>query len=194
MDYISVERYVASQVSYRRYLHSRSTVHQAKFLSHHYLHTDALDHHIFLAGIWHDIAREWPSEALFAYAQKHHLEMLQCETERPMLLHGPVAAHQLRLLKPDVTLQVLKAIRWHTLGSVDMGVLGALIYLADYLEPLRKHLDDAQRSEILRAPTLEKLCLVVVEQHQQHLYQTGRESASSTDELFKFLSHGGTFS
>ena len=28
------------------------------------------------------------------------------------------------------------AIRWHTLGSVKMGVLGAALYIADYIEPL----------------------------------------------------------
>ena len=193
MDYIPIERYVASQVRYQRYLHSRATALQAKQLAAHYLHTDSLDHLIFLAGIWHDSSREWPASDLLAYAEKHHLEMLTFEAKRPMLLHGLVAAHQLRLLKPDVAPQVLLAIRWHTLGSPDMGMLGALIYIADYLEPLRKHLDDTQRRDLLRTSSVEQLCLAVVEQHRQHLAETGRISAPSTDLLASFLSHGGSF-
>lgn len=54
------------------------------------------------------------------------------------LLHGPAAAARLRA--DGVTDEpVLLAIAWHTTGHPDFDQLGRALYIADYIEPGRRH-------------------------------------------------------
>jgi 2-amino-4-hydroxy-6-hydroxymethyldihydropteridine diphosphokinase len=53
------------------------------------------------------------------------------------MLHGPAAAERLRRQGED-RLDLLNAVRFHTVGSGDWGRLGRALYMADYLEPGRK--------------------------------------------------------
>jgi HD superfamily phosphohydrolase YqeK len=63
------------------------------------------------------------------------------------LLHGPAAAARLR--EDGVRDEpLLRAIAWHTLGHPDLDRLGRGLYLADYLEPGRRH--DPERAAAWR--------------------------------------------
>ena len=57
------------------------------------------------------------------------------EERVPVLLHGPLAAEQLRrdcgVDDPDV----LEAVRWHSIACAGMGEVGLVVFLADKLEP-----------------------------------------------------------
>lgn len=80
------------------------------------------------AGRWHDALRD---------ADEHTLRTITRDTVRPFgLLHGPAAA---LLLERDgeARLEVLEAIRWHTVGQVSWTRVGRALYMADFLEPGR---------------------------------------------------------
>jgi 2-amino-4-hydroxy-6-hydroxymethyldihydropteridine diphosphokinase len=53
------------------------------------------------------------------------------------MLHGPAAAERLRL-DGESRVELLEAIRHHTVGSIGWDRLGRALYMADYLEPGRK--------------------------------------------------------
>lgn len=80
------------------------------------------------AGRYHDALRDAP------------LEQLRLAVPDPALpdsvLHGPAAA--LRLAdEGESRLELLEAIRWHTLGNPEWGRVGRALFMADYLEPGR---------------------------------------------------------
>ncbi|MEP6621425.1 MAG: hypothetical protein ABJE47_19015 [bacterium] len=82
------------------------------------------------AGRLHDALRDAPEDILRAHAGDlpgYSLEML----------HGPAAAERLRAEGED-RVELLEAIRHHTVGSSEWGRLGRALYMADYLEPGRK--------------------------------------------------------
>ena len=82
------------------------------------------------AGRLHDALRDAPESVLRDLAGDvpgYTLEML----------HGPAAAERLRT-DGESRVDVLEAIRHHTVGSVAWGRLGRALYMADYLEPGRK--------------------------------------------------------
>lgn len=55
------------------------------------------------------------------------------------LLHGPAAA--LMAERHGVNdHEVLEAVRWHTIGNADWGIIGRALYAADFLEPGRDFL------------------------------------------------------
>lgn len=81
------------------------------------------------AGRLHDALRDAP-EAL--------LRELAGDAESPVeLLHGPAAATMLARSGED-RVDLLDAVRWHTLGSAAWGRVGQALYMADFLEPGRK--------------------------------------------------------
>ena len=51
-------------------------------------------------------------------------------------MHGPAVAERLSAAG-ERRLDVLEAIRWHTLGSARWGRTGKALYMADFLEPGR---------------------------------------------------------
>jgi 2-amino-4-hydroxy-6-hydroxymethyldihydropteridine diphosphokinase len=62
------------------------------------------------------------------------------------MLHGPAAAERLRREGVDDELLRL-AVAWHTIGHPGFDRLGRALYLADYLEPGRRH-DPDRRAEL----------------------------------------------
>lgn len=79
-------------------------------------------------GVLHDALRDAPEE---------ELRRLTRDTERPMhILHGPAVAERLTRAG-EGRVEVLEAIRWHTLGSAHWARTGKALYMADFLEPGR---------------------------------------------------------
>lgn len=81
------------------------------------------------AGLLHDALRDAP-EALLR-------ELSDDATSPAELLHGPAAAERLAR-DGETRVEVLEAVRWHTIGSARWGRVGRALYLADFLEPGRK--------------------------------------------------------
>ena len=87
------------------------------------------------AGLVHDLARDYPEGELLFLAHEYGLAIDPMEEITPVLLHGPVGAEILKR-KWDVTDEgVLEAVRWHTSGNKEMGLLAKIVFLADKLEP-----------------------------------------------------------
>jgi predicted HD superfamily hydrolase involved in NAD metabolism len=107
-----------------------------------------------LAALLHDSAREVGKEELLRVADEEDIATSELERERPVLLHGPVAAE---LVRKDLGVEdgeVLEAVRAHTTGEPGMGPLALALYVADKIEPGR----DQPGVEGLRKLALEDLC------------------------------------
>lgn len=116
-----------------------------------------------LAALLHDAARESSPEELLKSARSYGLQPDGFTGERPMLLHGPVAAEEARRELGIEDPEVVEAVRVHTTGAPEIGPLALVVYVADKIEPgrdypsverlrglARKDLREAAR-EILRA-------------------------------------------
>jgi 2-amino-4-hydroxy-6-hydroxymethyldihydropteridine diphosphokinase len=82
------------------------------------------------AGRLHDALRDAPEHVLRELAG----DSPDYATE---MLHGPADAERMRRDGERRT-ELLDAVRYHTIGSVNWGRLGRALYMADYLEPGRK--------------------------------------------------------
>lgn len=82
------------------------------------------------AGRLHDALRDAPEAELRRLAGDPREFTLD-------MLHGPAAANRLRS-DGETRIDLLDAIRYHTVGSATWGRLGKALYMADYLEPGRK--------------------------------------------------------
>jgi HD superfamily phosphohydrolase YqeK len=63
-------------------------------------------------------------------------------------LHGPAAATRLAA-DGERRIDVLDAVRWHTVGSSEWGTTGRALYMADFLDPGRAFAR-AERADLAR--------------------------------------------
>jgi len=129
------ESYARGRLSDKRYAHTLRVAETAERLAK--LH--GLDsERARLAGLLHDTAREVGKEELLRVAEEDGLPVGDFERERPILLHGPVAAE---LAREDLGVEdgeILDAVRVHTTGEPGMGPLALALFVADKIEPGRE--------------------------------------------------------
>ena len=88
------------------------------------------------AGILHDITKKLDHQEQLNLCEKYGIICDNAERSNPKLLHAKTGA----VLAKDlfgVSDEICEAIRWHTTGKPDMTMLEKIIYLADYIEPIR---------------------------------------------------------
>lgn len=116
-----------------------------------------------MAGVLHDCVREWPNQALLAFARQCGIETDIYALRYPVLLHAPVGAAQARIWGINDS-EILAAIRNHTLGSSGMTMLEQIVYVADKIEPGRT------------SSGVEELRLTVAKDFQLGLMQVAAQS------------------
>ena len=93
----------------------------------------------WLAGLFHDIAREISGSRLLALAGEWGLPVTPEEERMPVLLHGKAGAAMLRRDFPWLPDQVLSAVENHIKGPGFPGKLETILYVADFMEPGRTY-------------------------------------------------------
>ena len=101
----------------------------------------------YLAGVFHDIARELPKEELLALARSHSIPIGSEEEAEPLLLHGDIAAAVMAENYNITDGEILNAVRRHTVGDTAMTLLDKIVFLADKVEPLRLYKGAAEIRE-----------------------------------------------
>lgn len=112
---------------------------------------EGLDHdEAVTAGLMHDLCRTMSNHEMLQKAREYRLPIGELQLEKPVLLHGPVAAEELRREHGVREDNIYEAIYWHTTGRPQLGKLGQALYLADFAEPTRAYAEAAQTRELLR--------------------------------------------
>jgi 2-amino-4-hydroxy-6-hydroxymethyldihydropteridine diphosphokinase len=104
------------------------------------------------AAMWHDALRDAPENALRAILGED--PNATWAGDMPLdasFLHGPAAAARLAA-DGERRADVLDAVRWHTVGSVEWSATGRALYMADFLEPGRAFARDERAALAGRVP------------------------------------------
>ena len=100
------------------------------------------------AGLLHDCAKCIPNDRKLRLCEKYGIEMNAVEHAAPSLLHAKLGAYLAAERYEINDQEILDAIRWHTTGNPGMTLLEKIIFLADYIEPMRwkaQNLDEIRR-------------------------------------------------
>ena len=123
-----------------------------------------------LAGLMHDCAKCIPNAKKLKLAEKNGLEITELERNNPFMLHAKVGA-MLAKVKYDIDdEEVLGAIRWHTTGKPEMTLLEKIVYIADYIEPLRD-----------KAPNLPKIRKMAFQDLDACMYEILKDTLAYLD-------------
>ncbi len=190
IGYTELEAKVRGMIKEKRFVHSLGVVEVSRMLAERFgLSSDDAAY----IGIYHDAYRYQADGTAPAYCRAHGVEVFPEEEKEPMLLHGALAAiHFPQDAEGDVPEYFQTAVRHHTLGHKEMGRYGAILYIADYMEPGRKHLDDDDRRRILSGERLEDMIITIMDMQGEYFRKEGIKSAAVSDELYRFIKDGGT--
>jgi predicted HD superfamily hydrolase involved in NAD metabolism len=127
-------KYLKDALSNQRYEHSLRVRDTSVELAKHY---GADPNKASLAGLVHDCAKNMKDEEIINIIEKygHNIEGIYKRT--PNLMHGLAGALIGRHIMGIEDEDVFNAVCYHTTGRKNMTILEKIIYIADYIEPMR---------------------------------------------------------
>lgn len=136
---------LALRMDDNRLKHTISVAETASILADKY---DASIDKAYIAGLLHDNAKCKSNDELIKECELFNIEIREPERQNPFLLHGKLGAYyavnEFGISDEDI----INAITWHTTGRPGMSLLEKIVFVADYIEPLRykqKNLEDIRR-------------------------------------------------
>lgn len=144
MDYTEILSWLKNNLNEERYIHTLGTAQCAKELADKF---NLNSEKAYLAGLLHDCAKCFSNEKLLDIIHQH-LNVEECEMLNYKTLHAPVSAYIAEKEFQVNDNEILSAIRWHTLGKLDMTDFEKIVFLADKIEPNTR---DKEYSDKIRA-------------------------------------------
>ncbi len=129
-----IENYLQEKLKIKRYEHSLSVRDTAIKLAG--LYGENVEK-AKLAALVHDCAKNMSDEEILSMVKSHKIEIDSTCKESPQLIHGAVAAIIAKEKMGIDDEEVLNAVTYHTTGRTNMSMLEKIIYISDYIEPLR---------------------------------------------------------
>ena len=179
---LRVKKIVQEKLSLKRFSHSVRTAELAVSLCSIY---EGNSKKAEIAGLCHDYARELPLEELTGIAARGY-SVADWEREHPILLHGKAGAV---LIQEEIGIRdssILEAVRTHVTGEPDMSLLSKIIFIADYLEPGRRHIDGTLSGNI-GIYTIDELLFEVLKNIFNYLENNDKFIAGPAIDLYKQL-------
>lgn len=91
----------------------------------------------YIAGLLHDNAKCIDYDEQIKMCREMSVEITNFEYNNPYLIHGKLGA---ALLKTDYGIEdraIAEAVKWHTTGKPAMNKLESIVFIADFIEPMR---------------------------------------------------------
>lgn len=126
----NIEDWLKANLTQERYEHSLGTAECAKILAKKYgLNPEKA----YFTGLIHDCAKCLPKDETLRILQ-NNIQLVCGEENNPKTHHAPVGAYIAKQEFGVTDEEILSAIRWHTIGKVDMSIFEKIIFLADKIE------------------------------------------------------------
>lgn len=150
-----------------RYNHSISVANCAMSLAMRY---EAPLEDALIAGMLHDIAKKTQNSEMLSLCEKYNIELSDDDKKSIPVVHSYlgayIAEHELNITNKDI----LNAIYNHTLGRANMSNLEKIIFVADYIEPLRskrEYMDEIRKMAFI---DIDKCIVLIIDSCLKHLH------------------------
>ena len=169
-------------LSERRYNHSLNVAEVAKELASIY---NVNEDKAYIAGLTHDIAKEFSEEENRYYINKYNLSESLLNSEYKKILHAHIGAKYVKD-KYNLDDDICKAINVHTVASPNMDILAKILFVADKIEPNKDYIgiEEERRLAYINIDASLKLCL---ENNIKSLISKGKQPHKNTIETLNLL-------
>lgn len=184
IDLSELRKAMEQELSSKRYLHTLGVSYTAACLA---MAHGADMESAMTAGLLHDCAKPLKGEEQIALCEKNHLEISEVERSNPSaLLHAKVGAYLAETRYGITVPDILNAIRYHTTGRPKMSKLEKILYIADYIEPGRKHVADLDRIRQMAYRDLDATMAKILEDTLAYLKTTDGQIDHMTEETYQY--------
>jgi len=139
-----------------------------------------------IAGFLHDCAKCMSHEDQIKVCEKNNIEITDVERRNHSLLHAKVGMYLARTKYDIYDTDILNAIRWHTTGRENMSLLEKIIYIADFIEPNRKPLENLPKIRKEAFEDIDKCLAHILHDSVIYLQTIGKETDDATMEAYEF--------
>lgn len=182
-DLVKMQKKLEKYLDEDRYQHTMGVMYSAACLAmvHGY---DILDAQV--AGLLHDCAKCIPNKKKIKLCEQHNIPITEFEKTHPFLIHAKLGAY-IAEKKYDITDPViLNAITYHTTGRPAMGMLEKIIYIADYIEPIRDKAPNLAKIRKLAFIDLDECMFEILKDTLEYLEQNPRDVDDETRQAFMY--------
>ena len=152
---IKMQKKLKKYVDESRYVHTLGVMYTAAALAMRY---DVDLEKAQVAGLLHDCAKCIPNDKKLKLCRQNDIPVSAVEEKSPFLLHAVLGAYIAREKYDVKDQEILDAIACHTTGKPDMTLLEKIIFISDYIEPMRSK---AENLPLIRHLAFEDLDLAV---------------------------------
>lgn len=140
----------------------------------------------YTAGILHDNAKYIDYDKQIKMCDDLGMGITRIERDNPYLLHAKVGAYLAGEKFGINDLSITEAIKWHTTGKPAMNKIEMIIFIADYIEPMRhtaKNLEDIRKTAFI---SLEETVFKILGDTLDLLKAKGRTIDLMTKEAYEY--------
>ncbi len=139
-----------------------------------------------MAGLLHDCAKGLSAKEKIEKAKKHGISISDYEEKNPEMLHAKLGAYYAKTKYGVLDEDVLNAITYHTTGRPDMSLLVKIIFVADYIEPGRKMLDELPEIRKEAFSDIDKCVIHILKNTIAYLKEIADDMDITTQETYDF--------
>ena len=174
-----LESQLSASLSKERFIHTRSVAYTSAALAMKWYKYE-IDR-VMIAGYMHDCAKCMSVQEQLSYAEEGMIIIPDHYIKNPKLIHalvGPmVAQEQYGIFDREIH----DAIRTHTTGAPNMSVMQKIIYVADFIEPVREnivmHIENFRE---MAFTDLDRAVYMIADNVLKYLEKTGAEIDPAT--------------
>jgi len=132
------KKYLKENLSAKRYTHSLNVAEECRKLAERYGEDP---NKAYFAGLLHDICKELPSDEQKRLADNNVFTVCREELETRSLWHAVAGAYFIKTEFRIEDIDILNAVRFHTVGRAGMSLLEEIVYMGDLISADRDYKD-----------------------------------------------------
>ena len=182
----NIINWLKENLSEERFIHSISTAKTAKALAKQF---NEDEQRAELAGLLHDCAKELSHEKMLEIIKENNLNVNEDELKSKKVLHAPVSAYLAKTIFNVNDEEILNAIRFHTIGKINMTTFEKIIFLADKIEPetrIEPYFEEL-RKELKKTNSLDATLLLCSKMTIKSLLDRNLRISFQSIELYNYL-------
>lgn len=183
-DLLKMQKKLVKYLDEDRFQHTMGVMYSAACLAmaHGYDIQDAQ-----AAGLLHDCAKCIPNKKKIRLCEQHNIAITEFEKTHPFLIHAKLGAYIAEKKYNITDREILNAITWHTTGRPGMSMLEKIIYIADYIEPMRDKAPNLSRIRPLAFVDLDECMYEILRDTLDYLEENPKEIDETTREAFEYF-------
>ncbi len=138
------------------------------------------------AGLLHDSAKCIPNKKKLKMCEEHKIPVTEFEKAHPFLLHAKLGAYIAKEKYDIKDEEILTSITYHTTGRPGMSILEKIVYIADYIEPMRDKAPNLPQIRKLAFEDLDECVYEILKDTLVYLDENPKDIDSTTKDAFLF--------